>query len=41
MFNVTPFCLRDWLVIILGTSPVLIIGEIIRLVGRRKASQRL
>ncbi len=41
MFNVTPFCLGDWLVIILGTSPVLIIGEIIRLVGRRKASQRL
>ena len=31
LFNVVPLRLTDWLIIILGTSPVLLIGELIRL----------
>ena len=31
MFNVEPLSWRDWLICFIGTSPVLIIGEIIRL----------
>jgi Ca2+-transporting ATPase len=30
MFNVTPLSLSDWLIIILSTSPVLIVGEVYR-----------
>lgn len=37
-FNVAPISIKDWAVIILGTSSVLIIGEIIRLFSGRKAS---
>ena len=36
MFNVTPLKLTDWLIIILGTSPVAWIGEIVRLVKKKK-----
>lgn len=32
MFNVTPLSIQDWLWIILGTSPVMIIGELIRFI---------
>ena len=31
MFNVVPLSWRDWLICFIGTSPVIIIGEIIRL----------
>lgn len=31
MFNVVPLGIKDWLIIILGTSPVLLIGELFRL----------
>ncbi len=34
-FNVTPLSLRDWLIIIFGTSPVLIIGELSRLFHKK------
>jgi Cation transport ATPase len=34
MFNVTPLRLSDWIIIILSTSIVLWIGEIVRLVSR-------
>ena len=30
MFSVEPLCWRDWLICFVGTSPVLIVGEIIR-----------
>jgi hypothetical protein len=30
MFNVTPLSWQDWLICFVATSPVLIIGEIIR-----------
>ena len=33
-FNVTPLRLSDWLLIIAGTSPVLLIGELYRLLRR-------
>lgn len=32
-FNVVPLSLRDWITVILATSPVLLIGEAIRLLG--------
>ena len=35
-FNVVPLTLRDWLLIIIGTSPVLLIGEALRLLHHRK-----
>jgi Ca2+-transporting ATPase len=31
LFNVISLGITDWLIIILGTSPVLIIGELLRL----------
>lgn len=36
MFSVTPISLHDWLCIIIGTSPVMIIGEVFRLFKIRK-----
>ncbi len=33
-FNVTPLRLTDWVIIVAGTSPVLLIGELIRLLSR-------
>ena len=33
-FNVSPISARDWLVIIVATSPVVLIGELIRAIGR-------
>ena len=36
MFNVTPLSLQDWLAIILVTSLVLVVGEIIRLFCKQK-----
>lgn len=35
MFRCVPLSLTEWVVIILGTSPVLIIGEIVRCLQRR------
>ena len=40
MFNVTPLCWQDWLLIISATSVVLWIGEIGRLRVKRTANQR-
>ncbi len=34
MFNVVPLALRDWLLILLITSPVLLIGEVVRLLRK-------
>ena len=31
MFNVEPLKWQDWLICFIGTSPVIIIGELIRL----------
>ena len=39
MFNVTPLSLRHWLMIICGTSVVLWIGEITRLIIKKKETQ--
>ena len=39
MFNVTPLSLRHWLMIICGTSVDLWIGEIIRLIIKKKETQ--
>ncbi|MBP3726624.1 MAG: calcium-translocating P-type ATPase, PMCA-type [Bacteroidaceae bacterium] len=36
MFNTTPLSPTDWLLIIIGTSPVLWVGEAVRLVRRKK-----
>jgi Ca2+-transporting ATPase len=36
MFNVTPLCWQDWLIVIFGTSIVLWIGELFRLINRLK-----
>lgn len=35
MFNVVPLDIKDWMFVILGTSPVILIGEGIRLVKNR------
>lgn len=35
IFNVTPLCLTDWIAIILVTSLVLWVGELLRLMNRR------
>lgn len=35
MFNVTRLALKDWLIIIVATSPVLLIGEVVRLLKRK------
>lgn len=37
MFNVMPISLKDWLICFVGTSPVLIIGEIVRIFYKKKA----
>ena len=37
MFNVVPLKLTDWLIIIVGTSPVLLVGELVRLLKKRPA----
>lgn len=37
MFNVVPLSLHDWLVAILATSPVFIVGELVKLIITRKA----
>jgi len=36
MFNVVPISLRDWLICFIGTSPVLFIGEIVRIFLKNK-----
>ena len=33
-FNVSPICITDWLIIILGTSLILVFGEIVRLFSK-------
>ena len=38
MFNVTPLSLRDWVLIVGGTSIVLWIGEIVRLIIKKNAN---
>ena len=38
MFNVTPFSLADWFAIIASTSFVLWIGELVRLLCRKRRS---
>jgi len=35
MFNVTPLCLTDWIAIIVVTSLVLWVGELLRLINRK------
>ncbi|MCM1021879.1 MAG: cation-translocating P-type ATPase [Muribaculum sp.] len=35
-FNVTPLPLRDWIIIIFGTSPVLLVGEALRALHGKK-----
>lgn len=37
-FNVTPLAVTDWLIIVLGTSVVLWIGEIARVITRLRAT---
>ncbi len=37
-FNVTPLSVGDWLIIILGTSPILLVGEVLRLSSRITSS---
>lgn len=37
MFNVTPLCISDWIIIILATSPVFWIGELWRLKSGAKS----
>jgi hypothetical protein len=33
-FNVSPISITDWLIIILGTSLILVFGEIVRLFSK-------
>lgn len=40
-FNVVPLSLRDWVTIVAITSPVLLIGEAIRLFNSRKSRKRI
>ena len=37
MFNVVPLSLRDWLVIFLATSPILLFGELVRVLKPKRA----
>ena len=37
MFNVEPLKWHDWLICFIGTSPVILIGELVRLIKKKKA----
>ncbi len=36
VFRTVPLSLADWLLIIVGTSPVLLVGELLRFRARRR-----
>ena len=39
VFRTVPLSLTEWVVIVLATSPVLWIGEVLRLIARLKATK--